>query len=295
MPSGYGIPDGKLVLLILCIIITGTFTLCTYLGLEKGIKRLAVFNTKLFYFLLIFLFLFGPTAYIMRSFTAGMATWLNNFWSWGLDPVDIGGSQLVMSWTLFDWSMWIAYAPLLGIFLAMISYGRTIRQFMIINWIVPSIFGLVWISVWGGTALNWQINGKVDLVKLINDNGFVAGLWGFLQHVPFVGFIIVPLVILALIVSFSTTADSMTITIASICTKNLKHGEEPAKWQKLIWGIFIGTISFLMIAYGGGIQGVDGIKFLAVIGGFIVLFIFILQLASLIKIFFIDKPDNDQY
>ena len=71
---------------------------------------------------------------------------------WGLDPVDVGGEALTAWWTLFDWTSWINYAPVMALFLAKIAYGRTVREFMIINWILPSIFGMVWFSVWGNPA-----------------------------------------------------------------------------------------------------------------------------------------------
>ena len=118
-------------------------------------------------------------------------------------------------WTLFDWTVWIAYAPVMGLFLAKISYGRTIREFMIINWILPSIFGLVWFSVWGGTALNWQMNGVVDLVSILKENGATAAVWGFLQHLPMnLGIVLIPVVMVTLLLSFSTAADSITHTLA---------------------------------------------------------------------------------
>jgi glycine betaine transporter len=287
----YGIKQGPVVWLALAVIITATFTVASYLGIDKGIKWLADFNSKIFYVLLGFLFIIGPTLYILRTSTAGLAYWLQNFWQWGLDPIDMGGEALVMWWTLYDWAIWIAYAPLMGIFLAIISYGRTIREFMIINWILPSIFGLVWFGIWGATALQWQQQGRLDLIATIKNNGAVAGLWAFLGKLP-LGAILIPVVMITLIISFSTAADAMTTTIASLCTINSQHNEEPAGWQKILWGVSIGAIAFFMVAYAGGVQGVDGVKYLAAAGGFMVLFIFVLQVISAFKMFFIDKVEQ---
>ncbi|KGK85952.1 BCCT family transporter [Clostridium sp. HMP27] len=287
----YGIKQGPILWLVLSLTITATFTVASSLGIDKGIKWLADFNSKIFYILLVFLFVVGPTLYICRTSTAGMAYWLQNFWQWGLDPIDMGGEALVMWWTLYDWAIWIAYAPLMGIFLAMISYGRTIREFMIINWILPSVFGLVWFAVWGSTALNWQQSGRLDLIGTIKDHGAVAGLWGFLRELP-LGVILIPIVMLTLVISFATAADAMTTTISALCTKESRHDVEPPIWQKILWGVSIGTISFFMVAYGGGAQGVDGVKYLAAAGGFMVLFIFVLQIISTIKMFFIDKVEE---
>jgi glycine betaine transporter len=289
--TAYGIKQGITVWLALTVVITATFTVSAVLGLDKGIQWLSDFNAKIFYVLLAVVFLMGPMLYILRTSTAGMAFWLQNFWVWGLDPIDIGGEALVMWWTLYDWAIWIAYAPLMGIFLAVISYGRTIRQFMVINWLLPSAFSIVWFGIWGSTALYWQQQGKVDLVKTITDTGAVAGLWAFLEKLP-LAVIIIPVVMITLIISFSTAANSITRTIGSLCMKNSKHDEEPPNWQKLIWGLSIGFIAFIMVAYAGGEQGVDGVKYLAAVGGSLVLFVFVLQVASAFKMFFIDEIEQ---
>ena len=222
-----------------------------------------------------------------------MAEWLHNFWNWGLDPIDIGGAALTRSWTLFDWAVWIAYAPVMGIFLAKISYGRTIREFIIVNMILPSIFGIVWFSTFGNSALNMQMNGTFDLVNVIKNTNAVTAVWAFLKNLPFgIGTIIIPINILIIIASFATAADATSMTVASMCVKDLEVGEDAPGYLKAIWGIVIGSIAIIMSAFGGGEQGVDGVKSLATAGGFFVLFIFILQVCSVIKLFFIDKIEE---
>lgn len=284
----FGISQGPILWFALTILITATFMISSISGLDKGIKTLSNINAKVFYALLIVLLISGPTLYMVRMSTAGMAMWLQNFWEWGLDPIDIGGEALVMWWTLYDWAIWIAYAPLMGIFLAVISYGRTIRQFMVINWIMPSIFSIIWFGAFGATAIYWQQNGTVDLIGAINSGGAVAGLWVFLQNMPF-GAIFVPVIMITLVLSFSTAADSMTRTIATLCTVDIDYNEEPPKSQKIFWGLSIASIAFFMVAYAGGVQGVDGVKYLAAAGGTIILFVFILQVASAIKMFIFDE------
>ena len=190
-------------------------------------------------------------------------------------------------WTLFDWTVWIAYAPVMGLFLAKISYGRTIREFMIINWILPSIFGLVWFSVWGGTALNWQMNGVVDLVSILKENGATAAVWGFLQHLPMnLGIVLIPVVMVTLLLSFSTAADSITHTLASLCVSSDRTSDEAPGSLKLVWGIIIGAVSVIMGAFAGGVRGVDGARQLSAVGAFVVLSVFVLQLCAFLKTFF---------
>lgn len=287
LSSAYGISQGPVVWFILTAIITATFTIASITGIDKGIKWLAGLTSKIFYVLLILLFIIGPTVYILNMANVGLGYWLDRFWMWGFDPYIVGGEALVTWWTMYDWAIWIAYAPLMGIFFAIIAYGRTIRQFLIINWLLPSAFGFVWFSVWGSTALKWQTDGKADIISAIKEGGAVSGIWEFLKHVP-LGSILIPVIILALIAAFSTTADTMSTTIAALCTKGARHDEEPAIWQKIVWGVSIGLIACIMVAFGGGAQGVDGVKYLAACGGFVVLIIFILQVASAIKVFFLD-------
>lgn len=139
----YGLETGIPTWVILGLATTAIFTGAAYLGIDKGVKKLASFNSKIFYGLLILLIIIGPTIEIFKALPIGFGEWLNNFFVWGLDPVDVGGEALTAWWTLFDWTSWINYAPVMALFLAKIAYGRTVREFMIINWILPSIFGMV--------------------------------------------------------------------------------------------------------------------------------------------------------
>ncbi|WP_226580228.1 BCCT family transporter [Halobacillus litoralis] len=287
----YGFEQGPILWFVLAFLITGLFTISALKGLDKGIRKMSSFNANVFYFLLIVLIVIGPTLYILNSTTAGFSYWLQNFWGWGLDPGVIGGEALVMWWTLYDWAIWIAYAPLMGIFLAIISYGRTIRQFMVINWILPAAFSVLWFGIFGGTALHWQENNTVDLISTIKENGAVSALWTFLAHLPFAS-IIIPIVMIALILSFATAADSMVRAIATLCTINIRFDEEPAKWKMLLWAVSIAVIAYVMVAFAGGEQGVDGVKYLAALGGSVVLFVFVLQVFSAFKMFFIDKIEK---
>lgn len=98
---------------------------------------------------------------------------------------------------------------------------------------------------------------------------------------------------ITLIAAFSTTADTMSTTIAAVCTKGARHDEEPPLWQKVLWGVTIGAIAAIMVAFGGGEQGIDGVKYLSACGGFVVLGVFLLQICSTVKVFFLDKATQN--
>ncbi|WP_010258575.1 BCCT family transporter [Treponema primitia] len=290
LKGGYGIQESLPLFITLGVAIMLIFTFSSYIGMDKGLKTLSNLNAWFYYVLLLLLFLTGPTLYILRIGTAGMAEWLNNFFRWGLDPIDIGGEALTRSWTLFDWAFWVGYAPVTGIFLAMLAYGRTVREYMIVNWILPSVFGIIWFSIWGGSALDMQISGKADLVGAINSGGAIMALWEFLKHLPFgLGVIVIPVNLFIIIISFITNADATLTNIGSMCVRDVPIGTEPPAKVKAVWGISVGIVAIIMAAYGGGVQGVDGVKALAAAAGFIVIFVFVLQIISFIKSFFIDK------
>lgn len=289
--SQYGISSTPTTWLVLTLIISVVFIASALSGLKRGIQFLSSINAYIFYAFVVILLVIGPVSYIFSLSTTSIGYWLDNFFLWSFDTKEHGGEALVTWWTLYDWSIWIAYAPLMGLFLARISYGRTLREFLVINWILPSLFGIVWFAIWGGSAIKWQMDGTLDLIRIVTDNGAVSGLWGFLQNLPMAA-ILVPLAIFTLILSFATAADSMTSTIASICTHDIRADEESPKRQKVIWGISISAIAYIMVAFGGGAQGVEGIKYLAAAGGFTVLFVFILIVAAAARTFIFKTPDN---
>jgi choline-glycine betaine transporter len=289
----YGIEKTFPLFLVVGIMIIFFYTFSSYIGLDKGMKKIASLNAYFYYGLLILLIIVGQKLFMVRTATAGMAEWLDNFWLWGLDPIDIGGAPLTQSWTLFDWACWIAYAPVTGIFLAMISHGRTIREFLLVNLILPSVFGIVWFTVWGGSALGMQVAGTADLVGTIVNNDAISALWQFIESLPFgLGTIVVPLNLFIIVVSFVTCADATSTDIASMCLKDVPIGTEPPATLKVLWGGLIGIIAIIMAAFGGQEQGVEGVKALATAGGFVVLFIYVLQIISVIKMFFVDKIEE---
>lgn len=290
LKSGYGITESLPLFIGIGAAIICAFTFSTYVGLDKGLKIVGSLNAWFYYGLLILLLVTGPTLFIVRIGTAGLAEWFHNFWLWGLDPIDIGGPALTRSWTLFDWAFWVGYAPVTGIFLAMLSYGRTVREYMVVNWILPSVFGIFWFAIWGGSAMHMQMTGGADLVGAINSGGAIMALWEFLKHLPFgLGYIVLPVNILVILASFITCADATLTNIGSMCMRNVPIGTEPPAKVKVVWGVSVGIVAIIMAAFGGGAQGVDGVKALAAAAGFVVLFIFVLQVISFVKVFFFDK------
>ena len=281
-------------IIVIGVVLVAAFTLSSSIGLDKGLRRLGWTNAVLFYGLMIFLLLIGPTGQIFRNLTAGLGTWFDNFFAWGLDPQDLGGAPLTTTWTMFHWAIWMAYAPVTAIFLAILSKGRTVREFLIVNWILPSVFGLAWFSIWGTNALEMQISGTADLAGVISETGSaVMGLWLFLQNLPFgLGTIILPLNIIVIAISYITAADATLTKLGSICVRDVPLGTQPPRLIKIIWGIVIGIVGIVLVGGAERLHGVSGVRELAAAGGFLVLFIFIFMIASAVKVFFIDKIEE---
>ena len=290
LKGGYGVTESLPLFIGIGALIIFAFTFSSYLGMDKGLKIIGNLNAWFYYGLLILLLVTGPTIFILRLGTAGIAEWMHNFWLWGLDPIDIGGEALTRSWTLFDFAFWVGFAPVTGIFLALLSYGRTIREYMVVNWILPSVFGIIWFSIWGGSAIHMQMTGAADLVGALNSGGAIMALWAFLKNLPFgLGVVVIPINIIVILASFITCADATLTNIGSMCVRNVPIGTEPPASIKVLWGVSVGVLAIIMAAFGGGAQGVDGVKALAAAAGFVVLFIFVVQVIAFIKVFFIDK------
>ena len=273
------------------ILIVVLFTLSSTTGMDKGLRRLGGLNFWTFAILMILLAIIGPTFQMLRNSATMHAVWFDNFFAWGLDPIDIGGPALTRSWTMFNWAVWMAYAPVTGIFLAILSKGRTIREFLIVNWILPSVFGIVWFSIWSTSALEMQIAGQADMVGVMQATGSaVMGLWHFLHNLPFsLGTIVVPFTVFVLALSYIVAADATLTKIGSICLRDVPIGTQPPALIKIIWGIMIGIVGVTLVSTAERLAGVAGVRELASAGGFLVLPIFAAMIVTAIKVFFIDK------
>ena len=271
-------------LLVVTIAFTVLFLFSAIRGVDKGIQLFANINTCVFLVLLVILFFMGPTRHILTQGISAFGYWIQHLPLWSMDTGVYGGEALVKWWTIMNWAFYIAFAPVTGIFLAQISYGRTIREFLIVNWIIPSVFALVWFSIWGGTAVFWQKNGMVDFVQVIQNGGAMSAMWTFLDTLPATK-IFIPVVMITLILSFSTAADSNITTVSSLCVRDAQLGKEAPWYIKLVWGCLCALLAFLMVAFTAGESGLEGIKYMGSVAGLFLLGVVVVQIISAIKLF----------
>lgn len=279
------LPTGPVMWAILVIAITVTYIVSSYTGLQKGIRILSDFNTKLFILLMIFICIFGPTAYMFNLGTDGVGHYLSNMAKMHLWTSPIDGSDWPKSWPIFEWALWMANAPIIGMFLARIAYGRTIRQFVTLNLLLPAGFGALWFWIFGGSAIyfDWKDGGQ--LWSLIQESGVELSLFAFLEHFP-LATVISWVMLVAIAISFTTLADSLTTTVSSLTTTgNTIEDPEPPTKIKIFWGTVMGLMALLTITAGTGgeITGIDAVKQMATVAGFPVLFFIIAQTSSTIK------------
>ena len=228
-------------------------------GLRNGITKLSNYNTQFFFILLLFVLFAGPTTYICNLFTESLGEYLNEFFAASLYTAPYPDSELwPQSWDMYWWVDWMAYAPLLGLFMVRVAYGRTLREFILIEWLFPALFGIVWFAVFGGTILHAQIFDGVDFYSIYQESGAEALTIKMFDVLPF-GTIAKILMLIIITISLVTQCDSMTVTLSGMCMEDSDENTEAPVPLKLFWGIVFASVA-LVFTVLGGINGVKTIK-----------------------------------
>lgn len=228
-------------------------------GLRNGITKLSNWNTQFFFILLIFVFLAGPTTYICNLFTESLGEYMSEFFSASLYTAPYPDSGLwPQNWDMYWWVDWMAYAPLLGLFMVRVAYGRTLREFILIEWLFPALFGIVWFSVFGGTILHAQLFDGVDFLSIYQESGAEALTLAMFNVLPLST--IAKIVMLIIItISLVTQCDSMAVTLSGMCVDGGDENTEAPISLKLFWGTVFAVVALVFTALGG-ISGVKTIK-----------------------------------
>jgi glycine betaine transporter len=277
--SIWGVPRSSIVWGGIAVAIVATFILSSASGLMKGIRVLSDINAKGLFVLGIVVFLVGP---ITETLTLG-AKGLMDFGSValttgvveGLFPTDPWTTQ----WSIFYWAVWMAWTPITACFLGRIAYGRTIREFLLVNLVLTSLFSLTWMAVWGSTTILLETNGQ-QLFDVMESSGVESVSYSVMAALPW-GQVMVVFYLLSAFVCFVTSADSNTTAMASISSTGvtLERPEAPV-WLKFVWGILVGLVAWVMITFAD----VDGIRMMSNLGGFPAACLLLLVIVSLFKV-----------
>lgn len=220
------------------------------LGLKVGIKRLSQLNMILCAILLSIIFLGGPTSYILDGLVQNLGSYLQNLLSLSTNTNSYLDSSWQNGWTLYYYSWWFAWSPFVGLFIARISYGRSIQEFLIGAVLVPSSIVFLWMGVMGNAALYQEFIEPNSLSTAIN-NDITVSLFVFLENFPF-SQILMGLAIVIILTFFVTSSDSGAL-VTSMLTASKKENtkDEPPMILRIIWAISLGVIAIVLLAGGG--------------------------------------------
>lgn len=266
-------------------IITLVATISVVSGIHKGIRRLSMLNIFLASLLMIFVFIAGPTVAIMETFVGTMGQYVQNLPMMSLWVDYSRDNDWQANWTLFYWGWWISWSPFVGIFVARISYGRTIREFIFTVLIVPTLGTFFWLSVFGGTALQIELSGQGGLLDAVQKDVSIS-LHALLEHLP-LSKVTMLWGTMVVIVFFITSSDSGSLVDDMVTSGGHPN---PAKPQRVFWAVSEGTVAAVLLYVGG----LKAIQHASISMGFLMSFLLIAICFSLTKALREDakKPEN---
>ncbi|MBD7906738.1 BCCT family transporter [Sporosarcina gallistercoris] len=273
---------------VIVILITIIYSASAFLGLQKGIRRLSDINIYLAVALAIFVFIAGPTSFILTYFSNSFGMMLQNFtfMSFHTDPIAKGGFP--QGWTVFYWAWFAATAMFMGLFVARISKGRTLRELITHMLLWGSIGGWIYFMVFGGYSMNLQLQGVADVAKTLSEQSGPAAVVEILRSLP-LDVLVLPFFVIVGVVFLSTSMDSATYILAAVATKELQPGEDPARWHRMIWGAILAVLSISLLLVGG----LRVIQTSAVIVAVPIFIIYLLLLVSFIRWLREDFPNEN--
>ncbi|TFJ92025.1 BCCT family transporter [Lentibacillus salicampi] len=246
LSSVFNIPNHIGVQVIIAVVMLAAYLTSSVTGLDKGIKWLSNMNLVLALLIMAIVFFLGPTVFILNSFVLGMGDYISSFVQYSLRLNPYTGGDWVYQWTIFYWAWAIAWSPFVGAFVARVSRGRTIREFVSGVMVVPPAIACVWIAVFGGTAVYSDLNNGTQIAETVNEDVTVA-LFEALSVVPFTD--ILSIISILLIFTFMvTSADSASYILGSMTSNGSLN---PALTTKVIWGVLITAIALVLLFTGG--------------------------------------------
>ena len=244
---------------VIIVVVSSLAIMSAVSGVGKGVKRLSEINLTMAVVLLLFVLILGPTTFLLSAFSEGVGYYINQFadLTFNTFAFEKAGRTWFTNWTVMYWAWWISWAPFVGLFIARISKGRTIREYILSVLLVPSVFIFLWMTVFGSGAIYLDNHGAHGALSAMANNPDVL-LFSFFEQFP----LATPLCVLGLMmiaIFFITSADSGILVMNSIATGNKPNSP---KWQKAFWGILLALISMVML-YVGGLKSLQTMTLIA--------------------------------
>ncbi|MEG1912831.1 MAG: BCCT family transporter [Cloacibacillus sp.] len=244
----FGIPKTTLVQIIIIAALAVLYTGSAALGIDKGIKKVADFNLWICLILMAALFLVGPSIPIVNSLMTGIGDYVSNLISESFALAPYGGEyeKFLNGWTLYYWAWWISWAPFVGSFVARISRGRTIREFVAGVLVIPALGSFVWFSIFGTSALYLELVSKINVsAEVLKDVS--VGIFAMYSYYP-LGQIMSVVMLVLIVTFFVTSANSGTFVLAMFST----YGDlNPPKSKMVVWGVLMAALAVVLLLTGG--------------------------------------------
>jgi len=268
----FGVPNEYWVQVVIIVIVTVLFLISAWSGLSKGIKYLSNINMILALLLLLLVVILGPTLLIFNMFTDSIGTYLQSIvrMSFSAAPLNTQNREWINGWTIFYWAWWISWSPFVGIFIARVSKGRTIREFLIGVLILPSIVSFFWFAAFGSTAINIQ-QKAADLTGLATEET----LFAVFNELP-LSMVLSIIAVILISTFFITSADSATFVLGMQTTNG---SLDPSNSVKVIWGIGQSAIAVILLS----VEGLTALQNMLIVAAFPFSFIMVLMMVSLYK------------
>lgn len=243
----FGVPVSVMVQVALIAGITLVATGSVVAGLDKGVRRLSELNIVLATALLAFVLVCGPTVHLLQAFVQNTGMYVSQLFSMTFNLYAYEPTGWLGGWTLFYWGWWIAWSPFVGMFIARISRGRSVREFVVGVLLVPLGFTFLWMTIYGNTALHLvRVEQAQALLQAVSADTSVA-LFAFLEYLP-LGTLTSSIAVLLVVMFFVTSADSGALVIDMLTTRG---EEESPVWQRIFWAVLVGVLAIALLMAGG--------------------------------------------
>lgn len=270
----WGIPNAPGMQITIITLLTILYLLSSLSGLDRGIKWLSNTNLLIAISLLLFTWLTGPTPFILDTFTTTLGDYLQNLIQMSLRLTPFTRGTWISNWTLFYWAWWIAWAPFVGTFIARVSRGRTIKEFVFGVLLIPSLFSFLWFSVFGSVAVHFQLFEGLPIAESVKKD-MTSALFVTLQHLP-LGTLLACLATLLIVTFFVTSADSATFVLGMLSSKG---SLTPSNKIKFTWGVLQSSIAVVLLLS----QGLNALQTASIVSALPFSIIMIFMCFSLLK------------
>lgn len=247
----FGMPVSTLMQSLLIACITAIATMSVVLGLDAGIRRLSYINLVLAIILVVFVIVLGPTLYLLQVWLENLGTYVSSLvdmtFKMRAYTTDESAREWLGDWTLFYWAWWISWSPFVGMFIARISHGRTIREFVCGVLLVPVLFSSIWLTAFGNSAIQLDMAGALGELSASVSASMNTAIFKFLEYLPLTSITSIVAIVLV-IIFFVTSSDSGSLVIDIIASGGQ---DDPPVWQRVFWAISEGVVAIILLLAGG--------------------------------------------